>query len=86
MRPRQMRSAVGVIAMAMRDQHVRQLRVSGAESAIELGQMLRLTRACIDERRRSVLGGEQVGVVAAAGHRSRIVSAEKDRREHVRSV
>src|SRR5213592_648691 len=80
-RPRQMRHAVDVIAMAVRDEHTIEPRARLRQRGIEIGQVSRFTRPGVDQCRRSIPAGQQIGVVAGAGHRSRIVGADQKRRE-----
>src|SRR6266487_1676354 len=80
-RTRQMRHAVDVIAMAVRDEHTIEPRARLRQRGIEIGQVSRFTRPGVDQCRRSITAGQQVGVLAGAGHRSRIVGADQKRRE-----
>ena len=58
------RPPLSAIAMAMRDEHGVEARPSRAELDIEVGQMAGLTGTGVDERRGSVVAGEEVRVVA----------------------
>ena len=80
-RTRQMRHAVDVIAMAVRDEDTIEPRARLRQRGIEIGQVSRFTRPGVDQCRRSIPAGQQIGVVAGAGHRSRIVGADQKRRE-----
>ena len=70
--------AAGVIAVAVRDEDAIEACAPRLELGVEVGQVLRLAHAGVDERRRSAGTGDEIRVVARSGHRSGIVGAEQD--------
>src|SRR5579862_406079 len=52
------------------------------QSAIDRGQVARVSDTGVDERRASSAVHQEIGVVAVACHRSRVEGGKKYRREH----
>ena len=86
MRHRNGRRAGGVVVMAMRHEDAVEAGAACLQFGVELGEVARLACAGVDQRRGSAVAGDQIGVVARTGHRSRIVRPEENRRKHAKTI
>ena len=81
MPPGDQRRPGGVIGVAVRHQHARQVRLPDLQLTIDLFQMPRIADTRIDQRGTARPAGQEVGVVASTRHRAGVVSVEENRSE-----
>ena len=71
-----------MIRMSVGDKNTSKPRRVSRQLVFECRQVARIADARVDENCLAIGSHEQVGVVAAAGHRAGVVRLEKNRRQH----
>ena len=69
-----------MIRVRVRDKHAIEARVMLGQPAFDLGEVKRIADAGVDEH--GAAARQEIGVVAPARHRARIVRLDQDRVEH----
>ena len=82
MRCLQCRRAARMIRVPVGHEHSHELSRMTRQLGFERREVARIADAGINENRLTIGTDEQVGVVAAAGHRAGIVRREENRRQH----